>query len=100
MDWIIPAIVGWCGTGWPWRFPCPSGGGGTGPDDPWPPTCPMCGLITKIAGAILAVIIVNVLAGNELINGLAAVTVVSLAAGKVGGDIVNALGGMAFRKSA
>jgi len=60
----------------------------------------MCGLITKIAGAILAVIIVNVLAGNELINGLAAVTVVSLAAGKVGGDIVNALGGMAFRKSA
>lgn len=100
MDWIIPAIVGWCGTGWPWRFPFPSGGGGTGPDDSWPPNCPMCGLITKIAGAILAVIIVNVLAGNELINGLAAVTVVSLAAGKVGGDIVNALGGMAFRKSA
>ncbi len=100
MDWIIPAIVGWCGTGWPWRFPFPSGGGGTGPDDPWPPNCPMCGLITKIAGAILAVIIVNVLAGNELINGLAAMTVVSLAAGKVGGDIVNALGGMAFRKSA
>jgi hypothetical protein len=101
MDWIIPAIVGWCGTGWPWRFPFPSGGGGGfDPDNPWPPNCPMCGLVTKLAGAILAVVIVNVLAGNEVINGLAAVTVVSLAAGKVGGDIVNSLGGMAFRKQA
>jgi len=34
------------------------------------------------------------------VNGLAAVTVVSLAAGKVGGDIVGGLGGMAFGKKA
>jgi hypothetical protein len=101
MDWLIPAIVGWCGTGWPWRWPLPSGGGGGfDPDNPWPPNCPMCGLITKLAGALVAVLVVRALAGNELVNGLAAVTVVSLAAGKVGGDVVNAVGGMFRGKTA
>jgi len=97
MDWLIPAIIGWCGTRWPWRFPLPPGGGGGGgfdPDNPWPPNCPMCGLVTSIAGAVAAVVINQALAGNDLLGGLAAVTVISLAAGKVGGDVVNGLAGM------
>jgi hypothetical protein len=102
MDWLIPAIIGWCGTQWPWRWRFPGGGGGGGfdPDNPWPTNCPMCGLITDIAGAVVAVLVVRAVAGTELVSGLAAVTIVSLAAGKVGGDIVNAIGGMAFRKAA
>jgi hypothetical protein len=101
MDWLIPAIIGWCGTGWPWRWRFPGGGGGGfDPDNPWPPNCAVCGLITDIAGAVVAVLVVQALAGNELVSGLAGITIVSLAAGKVGGDIVNAIGGMAFRKTA
>jgi hypothetical protein len=57
----------------------------------------MCGLVTKLAGALVAVLVVRALVGNDLVSGLAAVTVVSLAAGKVGGDIVNAAAGGMFR---
>jgi hypothetical protein len=56
-------------------------------------------LVIDLAGAVMAVLVVRALAGNELIASLTGITVVSLAAGKVGGDIANAAGGL-FRKSA
>ena len=63
MNFIIPFIVGWCGTGWPWRFPWPRGGGGTDPGDPWPDNCPMCGgIIGGIAAVVLEIILQNQLA--------------------------------------
>jgi hypothetical protein len=58
MEYIIPFIVGWCGTGWPWRFHGPIGGGGTDPDNPWPDNCPMCG---GILGGIAAIVLEIVL---------------------------------------
>ena len=95
MDWLIPAIIGWCGTGWPWRFPIPSGGGGGfDPDNPWPPNCPMCGLIPKFAGALLAVLVIRELGGIIFVSGSFGLTIISLGAGKVGADVVNAIGGM------
>ena len=52
MEYLLVAIIGWCGTYWPRRFPLPGGGGYPNPDDPWPPYCPVCG---PIIGAIAAV---------------------------------------------
>ena len=51
MEYFLVAIAGWCGTGWPIRFPgVPIGGGG--PDDPWPDNCPPCGgVISGVLGA-------------------------------------------------
>ncbi|MEQ1687467.1 MAG: hypothetical protein ABL874_02715, partial [Sphingopyxis sp.] len=86
--------IGWCGTKWPWRWPGGSGGGGGGfdPDNPWPPNCPMCG---GIVGAISAVVVNELLHGSVLAtSGILATTVISLAAGKVGSDIVNTAMGM------
>ena len=63
MVWVLAAIAGWCGTGWPIRFPWPGGGGGGGsPDDPWPDNCPVCGMVI---GAIMGVIIWEVV-GRQL----------------------------------
>lgn len=95
MDWLIPALIGWCGTGWPWRIPIPRGGGGTDPDNPWPDNCPMCG---GIIGALSAVLVVILLQRNAFIDNVAGLTIVSLAAGKVGSDIVGTVLGMARRK--
>jgi len=59
MNFIIPFIVGWCGTGWPWHIHVPGGGGGGGdPGDPWP-GCTVCG---GILGGIAAIIFEIVLA--------------------------------------
>lgn len=92
MDWIIPAIIGWCGTKWPWRFPGGSGGGGGfDPDNPWPPNCPQCG---AVIGALSAVLVVNVLRVPLADAGIIGTTIVSLAAGKVGSDIVGTVVGL------
>lgn len=64
MDFAIPFIVGWCGTGWPWHFPGGGGGGGTDPDNPWPIGCAVC---KRILGGIAAVILEMVLA-RQLAN--------------------------------
>jgi len=58
MDWILAAIVGWCGTGWPIRIRG-GGGGGVEPGD-WPPNCWVCG---PLVGAIAGVVIVYALGG-------------------------------------
>ena len=64
MNWIIPFIVGWCGTGWPWRIPIPGGGGGGGgdPGDPWP-GCEVCGgLLGGIAAVVFEILLARQLA--------------------------------------
>ena len=97
MEWLVYAIIGYCGTRWPRRFP---GGGGTGggfdPDDPWPPNCPMCG---GIIGAISAVVVIY-LAGAQFANaGFFAMAVISFAAGVVGDSLIGGVVGMARRGS-
>lgn len=51
----LAAISGYCGTGWPIRFPIPPGGGPVPPDGDWPPNCPVCG---PIVGAVAGVVTV------------------------------------------
>jgi hypothetical protein len=90
-NYILAAIIGWCGTGWPIRFPRPIGGGGGGfdPDNPWPPNCPMCG---QIIGAISAVILVAVLGPS--VDGLLGLATVAFFGGSFGSNLVGNLRGM------
>ena len=56
MEYLLAAIAGWCGTGWPIRFPI--GGGGGTPDDPWPDNCPVCGMVIgAIAGVVIYLVV-------------------------------------------
>ena len=81
MDWLIWGVIGWCGTRWPWHF----WGGGGGDPEPWPPNCPACG---RIFGALAAILVVRLAGGAVAGSGFLATTVVALAAGKVGYDLV------------
>jgi len=93
MDWLVYALIGWCGTGWPRRFPGGTGGG-FDPDNPWPPNCPMCG---GVIGAIAA-LVVNYLVGPQFAsNGFFAMALISFAAGSVGNSLVGGIVGMARR---
>ena len=92
ITWLIPAIIGWCGTYWPRRFP-PVGGGGGGfdPDNPWPPNCPVCG---GIVGALSA-ILVNIVVGPQIAEaGFVGLAVTSLAAGSFGNNLVGGIVGL------
>jgi hypothetical protein len=95
MEWLVYAILGYCGTRWPRRFPGGGGGGGGfDPDNPWPPNCPICG---GIIGAISAVLVLY-LVGPQFANaGFFALAVISFAAGVVGDSLVGGLVGMARR---
>lgn len=53
MDWILSAVVGWCGTGWPIHFRG-GGGGGLEPGDWGPPGCWVCGRILGAIGGLVA----------------------------------------------
>jgi hypothetical protein len=89
MDWLIPAIIGWCGTYWRPRIP--GGGGGGGDPDPWPPNCWVCG---GIIGALSAIVI-NMIAGPAMADaGFFGHALVSFAAGFVGNQIVGGAVGM------
>lgn len=90
MEWIIPAIIGWCGTYVPRRFP--GGGGGLPNPEDWPPVnCPVCG---RVVGSIGAVII-NVLVGPSLAEaGFFASALVSFAAGSATANLVAGISGM------
>ena len=89
---VLAAIVGWCGTGWPFRFPRGTGGGGGfDPDNPWPPNCPMCG---QLIGAISAVILVAVLETTIAGSGLVGLVTVSFFAGSFGSNLVGNLRGL------
>lgn len=82
-DFILAAIIGWCGTGWPIRFPNVPGGG-VEPGD-WPPNCPMCG---QLIGAISAVILVAVLGTNIAGSGLLGLALLSFFGGSFGSNLV------------
>jgi hypothetical protein len=95
IDLLVPAIIGWCGTGWPRHFP---GGGPTGggfdPDNPWPPNCPMCG---GVIGAISAVVIYSLVGAQFANAGFIGMAIISFAAGSVGNSLVGGIVGL-FRK--
>ena len=89
--YLIVAIVGWCGTGWPHRFP--GGGGGGDPEPGWPDKwCPMCG---GIVGAVSAVILVAVLGSAVESAGLGGLIAFSFFAGSFGNSLVGNIAGMA-----
>ena len=92
MNFILPFIVGWCGTGWPWRIPIPrGGGGGTDPDNPWPDNCPVCG---GILGGIAAIILEVVLAGQLANVGFGGHLAVDFFAGSFAVGLVRGITGM------
>jgi hypothetical protein len=97
MDWLVYAIIGICGTGWPRRFPGGGGGGGGfDPDNPWPPNCPMCG---ALIGAISAVVVIY-LVGPQFANaGFIGTAIISFAAGSAGNTLVGGLVGLMRRGS-
>ncbi len=93
--WILAAIFGWCGTGWPRHFFGGSGGGGFDPEFPWPPNCPVCG---GIIGAISAIVI-NVLIGPSIVgDGFFAQAATFFAAGYAGNSLVGSVAGLARAK--
>ncbi len=83
--YLVAAIVGWCGTGWPLRFPRPSGGGGIEPGDIGPPGCIWC---NGIVGAISAVILVAVLGSTFESTGLFGLATLSFFGGSFGASVV------------
>ena len=93
MDWLIPAIIGWCGTYW--RPKLPGGGGGRDPDDPWPPNCWVCG---GIIGAISAVVINPAVAPALTDAGFFCHALVSFMAGAVGNHLIGGGVGMMMGK--
>jgi hypothetical protein len=94
MEWLVYAIIGWCGTGWPRHFGGGTGGGGVDPDNPWPPNCPMCG---GVIGAISAVVLNYVIGAHFADAGFFATALISFAAGSVGNSLVGGIVGMARR---
>jgi hypothetical protein len=87
--YLIAAIVGWCGTGWPRHWP---GGGGT-PEPGWPDWwCPKCG---GLIGAISAVILVAVLGSHVETAGLGGLIAFSFFAGSFGHSLVGTVAGLA-----
>ncbi len=85
-DFIIVAIIGWCGTGWPIHFPSVTGGG-VEPGD-WPPNCIMCG---QIIGAASAVILVAVLGSNVANSGFLGMATLAFFGGSFGANLIGNL---------
>jgi len=96
MQWLLLVIIGWCGTGWPWRFWGGGGGGGTDPDYPWPNHCLVCG---GIIGSLSAVIIYPLVANLLVDAGFAGLVVTAFAAGSFGNGLVGGVVGMVRGKS-
>jgi hypothetical protein len=89
--YLVAAIAGWCGTGWPIRWPGGGGGGGGEPGD-WPPNCWVCG---PLVGAISAVILLAVLGSTVESAGLVGVMTFSFLAGSFGATLVGGIARMA-----
>lgn len=90
-EYILAAIVGWCGTYWPRRWPLPPGPSPyPNPDDPWPPNCPVCG---AIIGAIAGVILWKVLEPRYG-DGFLEVAVMAFFGGAFGASLVGGLLGL------
>ena len=73
MDFFFAAVVGWCGTGWPFPFPRGGGGGGLEPGDWGPPGCWVCGRLLGAIGGLVAVTLFHSQIGNSGIAGTAIV---------------------------
>lgn len=84
---IIAAIIGWCGTGWPIRFPRVGGGDGGEPGD-WPKGCPMCG---QFIGALAAVILVAALGSSIESSGLGGLAIISFFGGSFGASLATGM---------
>lgn len=85
--WIAAGLIGWCGTGWPIRFPFGGGGGGVEPGD-WPPNCWVCG---QLIGALAAIVLYAIF-GREMAEiGFTGFAIVSFAAGSVANKLVGGL---------
>ncbi len=92
MQWLLLAVVGWCGTGWPWHFRGTVGGGsGTDPDNPWPPNCWVCG---GIIGSISAIVIYPLVSAQVADAGFAGLVVTAFAAGSFGNSLIGGIVGM------
>lgn len=97
MQWLLLAIIGWCGTGWPWHFWGGGGGGGTDPDNPWPIHCPACG---GIIGSLSAVVIYPLVSNLVADAGFTGLVVTAFAAGSFGNGLVGGIVRMVRGKSA
>ena len=96
MDWLIPFIVGWCGTvPIRWKFPPGGGGPGGGGDDPWPPNCPQC---VAVLGGIAAVVLEIILRPQLGEMGLGTRMTFDFFAGMFAASALSGIGNMAFRK--
>lgn len=91
MQWLLLAIVGWCGTGWPWYFRFGKGGGGIDPVDPWPINCPPCG---GVIGAISAIVIYPLVSNLVAEAGFTGLVVTAFAAGSFGNGLIGGIVGM------
>ena len=91
-NYLLAAIIGWCGTGWPIRFPIPPGGGGGGgePGDIGPPGCKVC---NQLAGAVSAVILVAVVGPSFESTGLLGLAAISFFGGSFGANLLGGLRG-------
>jgi len=84
MDWVLAAIVGWCGTGWPIHFKWGGGGGGVEPGD-WPPNCWVCG---PLVGAISGIVLVAVLGPRYPEAGFLGTVALAFFGGSFGSSLV------------
>lgn len=98
MSWLLPFIVGWCGTGWPFRWPRPKGGGGWvfDPDWPWPPNCIVCAGIIGGLSAVILEATLQPLIGDFRPGPLLAVYFFS---GSFGASVVSGIGQLMTGKS-
>ena len=98
MEYLLAAIVGWCGTYWPRRFvprgPVP--GGGFDPDNPWPPNCPVCGPFVGAIAGIVAFVVLSPRFGT----GMAEIAVLSFFGGAFGSSLIGGLIGLGSRGKA
>jgi hypothetical protein len=95
MDWILPVIVGWCGTGFPFKWWGGRGGGGFDPDWPWPPNCWVC---WGVLGAVISVVIDPIVRPQVADGGVFARIVVDFLAAGAGSTLVSGLYGMVAGK--
>src|SRR5258708_36216858 len=91
MNWLLPIIVGWCGTGWPFKCWGGRGGGGFDPDWPWPPNCWVCG---GLLGAISAGIVDPMIMSQFNDAGLGGRIAVDFFAGGFGRTVIGGLYGL------
>jgi hypothetical protein len=94
MDLVIGLLFGWCGTGWPLRFPTVSGGPVIEPGD-WPDNCPVC---LPVLGALIGMVIIYAMDSYLANAGLMGKAAVAFASGSFGAQLVRGVAGMLSRR--